>query len=187
MRADALRNRELILGAAAKVLSRDTEPTLTMIAEEAGVSRATVYRHFSDVAAVRQALLAEVTDVARNILQEHLAPEVRASGPFPDRMVRMVRAALPIRTRYADAMATEPLADAGVVATFKPMMQAMLKQAQSQSEVRADLDPGLMAEMLVSVGFYTARRVYRDGVPIDQAMQIIEVMMRGIETSPRPA
>lgn len=186
-RADAQRNRELILDAAAAVLSKETEPTLTMIAEQAGISRATIYRHFPDVAAIRDALFEEVTEVGRTVLQEHVLPMTQTGAPFTERVVGMVRGALPIRTRFAEAMAREPVADAVALATFTPMVQALVKQAQAQSEVRADLDPRLMAEALITTGFYVARLHYRDGVPIDEAMQVIEVLMRGMETSPRPA
>lgn len=185
MRADALRNRELILNAAAVVLARDAEPTLVAIAKEAGIARATVYRHFSDVASVREALLEEVSEVARDLLQQHVAASASAQTPFTQQMAGMVRTALPIRTRYSVAMAKEPVPDAGMVATFKPIMQALIKQAQSRSEVRAELDAGVMAEALIVMGFYVARRVYRDNVPIDEAMQVFETLMRGMETSPR--
>lgn len=187
MRADALRNRELILDASAVVLSREVDPTLLDIANEAGVSRATIYRHFSDIAAVREALMEEVQDVAKGLLQDYVAADPDGTASLPDRIVDMVRIALPTRTRYATAMANEPVPDAGMTAMFTPIMQALLKQAQARSEVRHDLDPKLMAEALIAIGFYTARRVYRDGVPIDEAIQVIETFMRGIETSPRPA
>lgn len=181
-RADAQRNRELILDAAAAVLSREADPTLSMIAEGAGVSRATIYRHFSDVAAVREALLEEVNELAKGILQQQLLSDSRA--PFADRLVAMVRESLPIRTRYSEAMAREPVADAGALAMFTPIAAVMIRQAQAKHEIRADLDPQLMAETLITVGFYAARRVHRDGVPIEEAIQIVEVMMRGMEPGP---
>jgi AcrR family transcriptional regulator len=184
-RADARRNRERLLDAAAAVLSRETDPTLLDIAEEAGVSRATAYRHFSDVAAVRAALADEVMDLARDLLSEHLTAGRDETVSFPEWLVATTRAAMPIRTRYAEAMAKEPVPDAGLINTFTPMAQALVKQAQSRSEIRADLDPAIMAEGIITVALYTARRVYRDGLPIDDALQIFETFMRGMETSPR--
>lgn len=185
MRADALRNRELILNAAAVVLSRDADPTLLDIAKEAGVSRATIYRHFSDVAAVREALMDEVKELGKNLLQDHLGALEEPSMALPQWMVRLVRAGLPMRTRYSEAMANEPVPDAGILASFTPMVQALIKQGQAQSEIRPELDPKIMAEALIVTGFYAARRVYRDGLPIDEAMQVFETFVRGMETSPR--
>jgi AcrR family transcriptional regulator len=184
MRADARRNRELILNAAAVVLARDVDVTLLDIAGEAGVSRATIYRHFSDVDGVRAALLEEVQELAKELLQKHLAVDPQGPKSFSEQMVDMVATALPIRTRYAEAMAKDPVPDAGMTAMFKPVLQAMIRQAQDRSEVRADLDAGTMAEAVISIGFYTSRRVYRDGLPVATAMQVFETFMRGMETSP---
>lgn len=185
MRADALRNRELILNAAAVVLARDVDVALNDIATEAGVSRATIYRHFSDVDAIRTALAEEVQDLAKGLLEEHFAANEQRHRSFSEQLTQLVRISLPIKTRYAQAMAQEPVADAGLTAVFQPIVQAMIRQAQGRSEVRTGLDPAVMAEAVIAVGFYTARRVYRDGVPIEIAVQIFETLMRGMETSPR--
>jgi AcrR family transcriptional regulator len=60
-RADAARNRERVLAAAADLLARRDPSELTMdaIARAAGVGRATLYRRFPDVASVARALLDE--------------------------------------------------------------------------------------------------------------------------------
>lgn len=60
-RADAARNREAILDAALVALGRDPQASLLDVAQEAGVGRATVYRHFATrnelVTALRTELL----------------------------------------------------------------------------------------------------------------------------------
>lgn len=53
MRADAQRNRERILEAAVKALSRDSSASLSAIGKLAGVGQGTLYRHFPD----REALI----------------------------------------------------------------------------------------------------------------------------------
>lgn len=183
-RADAQRNRERILDAAAGVLSRSTDGTLQDIAAEAGLSRATVYRHFSDIDAVRAALLEEVGDLGRQLVEQHLLVG-GDDAPFATRLLAMLRTALPIRTRYAEIMAKDPVPDAGLLTAFKPMVEALIRHAQGRSEVRADLDPEVMADALITIGFYTARRVYRDGLAIEDALQVFETLLRGMAANPR--
>src|SRR5919201_1974299 len=71
-RADAAENREAILAAAKRLLEHRPRATVSDIAAAAGVSRATVYRHFKS----REALAAAVVDQA---------PPARAVGPELDR------------------------------------------------------------------------------------------------------
>lgn len=186
MRADASRNRELILDAAATLLAQQAEPSLTHIAEAAGVSRATIYRHFSDLGAIRTALMQEVTDVARSKLPEHLVALRDGKVTLPNSLVSMTRSALPVRTRYAKSMAQEPVPDAGLHASLTPVVEALVRQSQSRSEIRSDLDAATIAEVLISTGLYVARRVYRDGRPVEESVRIFEAMLRGLELSPRP-
>ena len=74
-RADASRNRERILEAAREaVAAGDLAPSLNDLAHRAGVGVATVYRHFADHGALREALaddrLTELVAAARVALTE---------------------------------------------------------------------------------------------------------------------
>ncbi len=187
-RTDALRNRDLILDAATIALARDVDATLIDIASVAGISRATIYRHFSDVQAVRDALFGELEEVGREMLQEHLFPSPGSDEPdatLTEQMLRIIRVALPIETRYSKAAASQPLPEAGLVTTFTPIAAAMIKRGQEQSEFRPDLNVELMAETLIALAFHAARRVHSEALPVDHAVQIIETLLRGMETSPR--
>lgn len=187
-RVDAERNREALLDAAAVVLARDAGATLNAIAAEAGVSRATAYRHFADVGSVRDALLAEVQELGRTLLQDTLfqpTPGGRG-GVSIDGIVQALRAILPTQSRFTVAIAGEPKQDTGLVETFGPIAAAVLREAQANSELAPTVDPALMADALIALGMYTVRRIHRDGVPVDEAMQVMETFLRGMETSPRP-
>jgi serine phosphatase RsbU (regulator of sigma subunit)/DNA-binding transcriptional ArsR family regulator len=65
-RADAARNRERILEAAGKLLEQSPGASLGEIATAAGVSRSTIYRHFTD----RDGLLEEIGERPRTAHQQ---------------------------------------------------------------------------------------------------------------------
>lgn len=72
-RADAVRNRDHLLAVATRVfMSADAEPSMRVIAREAGVGIATLYRHFptreSLVDAVYQDQVVRLTTGARDLL-----------------------------------------------------------------------------------------------------------------------
>jgi AcrR family transcriptional regulator len=68
LRKDALRSRNAILAAAEECLAADTHASFAEIAFHAGVSHATVYRHFAD----RQALLLALLDTSMEKIEEQV-------------------------------------------------------------------------------------------------------------------
>ncbi|ACQ78692.1 transcriptional regulator, TetR family [Beutenbergia cavernae DSM 12333] len=84
-RADARRNIEAILDAAASRLSRDPEATIAQIAQEAGVGRITLYGHFASRAELVDAV------VARTIAEGDAAlDEVDLTGDAREALVRLI-------------------------------------------------------------------------------------------------
>ena len=79
MRADAARNREKVLSAAARLFAAKGARNVTMadIAQAADVGRATLYRRYPDVASIATALL----DAHERDLQEHLLRGEPPLGP----------------------------------------------------------------------------------------------------------
>src|SRR5690606_18303719 len=64
-RADGRRNRQLILEAAMVAMLENPQASISDVAERAGVTRATVYRHYSDRDVLLQAM---ATETARQII-----------------------------------------------------------------------------------------------------------------------
>ncbi|GLV98087.1 TetR/AcrR family transcriptional regulator [Streptomyces lavendulae] len=94
-RADAVRNRAQILGAAEQLFTERDPGTVTMdqIAKAAGVGRATLYRRFPDPPSVAAALL----DEHERILQGRLAfgpPPLGPGAPPAERLAAFYAAAL---------------------------------------------------------------------------------------------
>jgi AcrR family transcriptional regulator len=85
-RADAQRNIEAILDAAALCLSRDPDASIAVIAQTAGVGRVTLYGHFANRAELIDAVVAgaiEEGDEALDVLD--------LSGDPRDALVRLIR------------------------------------------------------------------------------------------------
>lgn len=94
LRADAQRNRERILEAAAQALSRDNGASLSAIGKLAGVGQGTLYRHFSDREELIWAVYErEVDDLVRGAeeLLETLPPQ-RALRVWMSRLARFALA-----------------------------------------------------------------------------------------------
>lgn len=188
-RSDARRNRDLILDAAAETLARDPDASLIDIASASGLARATVYRHFSNLEEVRKALLDEVEELGREVLQQGLVDALQgdaATTPIATQMLKIVTAALPIETRYARAIAKARTPEEGLLATFGPVMRATVVEGQRRSEFARDLDPETTADSLILLMIHAGRRVHRDGLSVQSALGPVRTFLRGMEVSPAP-
>lgn len=71
-RRDAARNRAAVVAAAERVFaSQGLDAPLSVVAREAGVGRATVYRHFPDRYALAAGLYGQHLDDAERLAREH--------------------------------------------------------------------------------------------------------------------
>lgn len=88
LRADAQRNRDRVLCAAARVIERDGAAGLTMgaVASEAGVGKGTVFRRFGD----RSSLLHALLDEDERRFQEAVIHGPAPLGPGADPLERLV-------------------------------------------------------------------------------------------------
>jgi len=94
-RADAARNRERVLAAAAELIGRHGVEGLSMdqVAKAAGVGKGTLFRRFGDKAGLAVALL----DERERALQQRLLsgpPPLGPGAPAPDRLLAFVDAYL---------------------------------------------------------------------------------------------
>jgi TetR/AcrR family transcriptional repressor of mexCD-oprJ operon len=85
-RATAERNIEAILDAAERLLERGTQPTIVAVANEAGVSRVTVYAHFD----TREQLLEAVVERAVRRTADALDAVEPERGAAPEALERVI-------------------------------------------------------------------------------------------------
>ena len=164
LRKDAAERREALLKAAAEAFARDgLETPLHVIAEQAGVGRATLYRNFAGRTELALAVLeADVADLGRRTAEQGDDPA--AFFWFLDRLAEdMIRnaglAGLVRNVRSPDALTPlrQSLMEAGA---------APLKRAQAAGLVREDLRPmdiRLIATLL-GAGFQGADEAERQAV-----------------------
>ncbi|MBJ7470571.1 MAG: TetR/AcrR family transcriptional regulator [Solirubrobacteraceae bacterium] len=188
-RSDAVRNRDRILDAAAKLLAQNPSASLLDVATAAGLSRATVYRHFSTMDDVSRALLVEVEDLGREVLKDGLTAAVRGDtrdATVSEQMLTMLEAALPVQTRYAETMAGSDSPEDQLLATFGPVLRATVVEGQNRGEYAGGLDPEATSQALLTLMILAGKHVHRDGAPVSDALEPVRTFLRGMQASPGP-
>lgn len=178
MRADAQRNRELLLAAAVAAFSRNgPEVTLESIAKAAGVGIGTLYRHFpSREALVDAAYRSELARLCDS------APELLAAMP-PDQALRTwMEAFLEYMTtkrgmsdalRMVIASGGDPFAESR--ARLLAAVTALLEAGAAGGVLRGDLDPADLMASISGVSLAAGEPAQRV-----QAGRLLDLLMDGL-------
>jgi AcrR family transcriptional regulator len=141
LRADAERNRQRILAAAAELFTeRGLEPSLDDVARHAGVGVGTVYRRFPDKASLADALFDELID-ALVALAEQAQAEPDAWAALVSFLERSAEMLVTNRGLRQILMFAAEGHDRGVCARdrMRPAIGRLIERAQADGQVRADL------------------------------------------------
>lgn len=148
-RADAARNEARLLDAAAALLSREPGAGMAEVAAEAGVGRATLYRHFPSRAKLLEALrdLSHDEAVARF---DGARPE---EGPADAALARLIGSLLALGDRYAFLITAEregslPPKDQARQAELEARGVALVARGQREGTLRDDLPAALLSALL---------------------------------------
>ena len=182
-RADFARNERRILEAAARVLSERPGAGMAGIATEAGVGRATLYRHFATREELIDALEGELLDAAGMIIAEQSAR--RDVGPG-EALGQIVEDLVEVRARYRllfDWPEREEAHRIDGKRRFEAPLLAIIERAQDAG----DLDAEVPARwVLVALAGLTRRalKAYTDGeIGLEDAKQIARRgLLRGFGT-----
>ncbi len=179
LRADARRNRERILtAAAAEFEEHGPEAALEDIASRAGVGIGTLYRHFPDRQALLVAVYREGVDSLVHCGDELLA----ADDPF-DGLARWLGAQLEHSRKHQSLAASAMLNmlddPDGPPPPCEAMMTtgaALLARAQERGVVRADVDASDLSRMVGAIALAT------DGAPDGPVCsnRLFQVMLDGL-------
>jgi AcrR family transcriptional regulator len=148
-RADAARNRELILCAARRLFAEKGASCVSMdeIAAAAGVGKGTLFRRFGSRAALAMAVLSE--DEAR--LQEDFIrgePPLGPGAPPRERLIAFGEARLDLIDAHAELLATAEVAGANLDSA--PYAASRLHVTLLLSEIDPACDPELLADTLLA-------------------------------------
>jgi AcrR family transcriptional regulator len=163
LRADAERNRQRILAAAAELFTEQgLDPSLDDVARHAGVGVGTVYRRFPDKASLADALFDERIDALVAMAQQAQAePDAWAAlVSFLEHSAEMLASDRGLRQILMFAAQGH---DRVICASdrMRPAIESLVKRAQAEGQVRADLaatDIPIIEFMLAAVAEY-ARQV----------------------------
>src|SRR5690606_6609050 len=122
-RADGRRNRQLILEAATLALLENPQASISDVAERAGVTRATVYRHYSDRDALLQAM---ATETARQIIPA-LLDELRPL-PWVEALDLLAERVVSTGETYQD-----------VILTVAPQLEQAVRIAVEDEPIQAEI------------------------------------------------
>lgn len=167
MRADAVRNRGLLLEVALDAFTHEKDVTLGAIAKKAGVGIGTLYRHFPTrealIEAVYRTELEKLCDAAPELLATH--EPAAALREWMDRFI----AYMATKRDLKDAL------QAVIALGVNPFEHSRAKMTEALSSLLAPLgattEPMDVMAMLVAVG--------QNGDP-DQAKRMLDLVMDGI-------
>jgi AcrR family transcriptional regulator len=178
MRADAQRNRELLLASAVAAFSKEgPEVTLESIAKDAGVGIGTLYRHFPSrealVEAAYRSELARLCDAVPELLAT--MPADKALRTWMDLFIEYstTKRGMSDALRMVIALGGNPFAESR--SRLIAAVSALLTEGAADGALRADVDP---ADLLASMSGVSL--AVGDPGQRTQAGRLLDLLMDGL-------
>ncbi|AMO63461.1 TetR family transcriptional regulator [Mycolicibacterium phlei] len=176
--------REQLLRAAAEYLGRRPNATQDEIATAAGVSRATLHRHFSG----KSALLTALEELAISEMRRALEHAELDRGPAAEALHRLITACEPVSpylallyTQTQDLDTDQSLA---AWAEIDAAISALFERGQRSGEFRPDLSSAWLTEALYNLVAGAAWAIQNGRVAgRDFHHNIVELLLNGVQSS----
>ena len=171
-RRDAAENRVAILDAAISELNHDPDASLETIASAAGLSRRSIYGHFS----TRDELVAELNDRGIARVTAALAP-IRHS----DARIALALVGARLWSEVEDVRVTAQLAIRGprreiVGKGLEPVRRGVLdlvRQGVEAGQLRTDIEPGTLARLIEGAALSVLDEAVRADISRDEGHRLV--------------
>ena len=178
LRADAARNRDVLLAVATRVFaSSEAEPSMRAIAREAGVGIATLYRHFptreSLVDAVYQDQVKRLTLGARELLEQ--LPPAEAMRRWMDLFGDWLRTKHGMIDTLLAMIESGEIALAHTRAELLDVITTILEAGRAAGDLRADVTAEDIAASLIGIFTVVGKPEQRP-----QADRLLNLLMDGL-------
>jgi AcrR family transcriptional regulator len=186
-RADARRNIDAILAAAARLLARNPDASMGDIATEAGLGRVTVYGHFKSRGQLVEEVARRAIDVANAALRE-----VDLSGDPETALSRLVATTWDVTARSGSLLvAAERALPPKVVrklhrGELENRVRDFIAKGQDAGAFRTDMDTEWLVAMFHAVVHAAANEVHLGRLDSDQAADVITATLVGVLGVQRP-
>ncbi|WP_296607078.1 TetR/AcrR family transcriptional regulator [Nocardioides sp.] len=171
-RADVLRNRAALLDAAADVLASAPEASLAEIATRAGLTRATLYRHFES----RDALLSAIQEEVLRRASEALAGLDLAGCDTREGIRRAAAELVPLALRFRILLAGGASGDPAFLAAREQVLAplwAVLDRGVEAGELPAAANPAWLRAVLAGLLMTAARAAGAGLVDPGEASELV--------------
>lgn len=179
-RADAERNREIVLDHTGGLLAEDPAIGMAEIAAAASIGRATLYRHFP----TREDLIAAVAARAVDETEQAILDSRLDEGTATQALQRLIIALLEIGDRYrfliADAAERTDEQRAAHIERLGAPLFALVERGQASGELSRSLSPSWMLAVLGAVVSTAVREIAAGRLKRDEAPELVTAtLMRG--------
>ena len=177
------KSQRALLNASFEVLLINPHASLSEIARQAQVGRATLYRHFP----TREALITAIAIESLERVQQSISPIITDGHQGESAIRKMVTALLPLADRFhfLQMVWTIVELDKGVCGLYEKQMGVItqwIMEGQQQGELNADLTPEWIVSVLDSM-LYSASWLLATAVMNKEQVeqQLIQTLLNGIK------
>jgi AcrR family transcriptional regulator len=173
IRKDAISNRKAIIAAVRKLIEKGkNDANLKEIANEAGVSRATLYRNFPD----KESIILEVFN--ENLIK--LDAYSRKLKDQPDRFIKLLEVVIKQQSKFqAIALQIVPM-DLELRKRLNGIFQEPLSQAKNNGTIRADFN--LNKDLLLLLTMVGGALQHEEGIDKNKKVRrVLDFILQGIK------